>query len=367
MAKKSAKIKNHMTYTIIILAVVVVIGAFMTQYSSSKNEKNVVTTSSENTSEIKILPDGTKYLVHPDKLRNGGPPKGGIGIDRGIPAIADPKFETSKEATWLNENDLVLGLNYKGSVKAYPTRILTWHEIVNDVAGSDPIIVTYCPLCMSGLAFKSTINNKAVRFGVSGKLMNSNLVMYDESTDSYWNQLTGQAIIGKLTGTTLERVPIIPATWGDWKSKHSDTLVLSKNTGILRNYDFDPYESYFKSQDTFGTPFNDTRLGVKDLVFPVDIGNEIKVYAEKYVEKDNVINDVVGGENILVIWDLELNTVRIFKRGERIFSYKDGKIMAGRDEWDVNRLQKELEEFETFNTYWFSWVAFRPESKVYES
>ena len=339
--------KKNSFLIIIIILFIIIFYPLQNIESTSDKEKEI-------SNQIKTLSDGTKYIVHPSELKSGGPPKGGIGFDKGIPSLTNLKFETS-EVSWMNDDDLILGLNYKGIVKAYPNKILTWHEIANDLIKNESIIITYCPLCMSGLAFKSTINNENVRFGVSGKLMNSNLVMYDELTESYWNQLTGQAIIGKLTGTTLQRIPIIPTTWGDWKEKYPETLVLSIDTGFSRNYSYNPYTDYFNNNDTFGTQFNDNRLNVKEIVFPVDIENEIKVYSKKIIEKKKIINDIVGGQKIIVLWDTELNTARIFKT-EKNFTTNSKEI--------IDELKED--EFQTFNTYWFSWISFKPESKVYK-
>jgi hypothetical protein len=302
--------------------------------------------------EIKTLVDGTKYIINPNQLLSGGVPKGGIGVDIGIAAIKDPVFISANEAT-LSGDQGVLGLEYNGAIKAYPLNILTWHEIVNDKIGEETVVITFCPLCMSGLGFNS--ENKL--FGVSGKLLNSNLVMYDQETDSYWNQLTGQAIVGPLAGHTLERIPIIPTTWGDWKEKHPDTLVMSEDIAVKgrRDYSSSPYINYFNNpEDTFGTPVSDRRLAPKELVFPVDLNNETIVYTEAVVKEKTPIIDTVGGEGIIVIWDESLETVRIF--------FTDSKDVTN---WSVDRMEEELRPFNTFITYWFSWIAFKSETKIY--
>ena len=180
--------------------------------------------------------------------------------------------------------------------------------------------------------------------------------MYDQETDSYWNQLTGQAIVGTLTGKTLERVPIIPTTWGDWKAKHPDTLLLSEGTGVKgnRDYSYNPYLSYFNSpEETFGTKKDDRRLLPKELVFPVTIGEGSKVYSNERVKDAKLIIDNVGGEDIVVVWDESLETVRIF--------FTEGKDVS---DYTIEQLE-ELKPYETFITYWFSWVAFNPETQVY--
>ncbi|MFQ5976245.1 MAG: DUF3179 domain-containing (seleno)protein, partial [Candidatus Hydrothermarchaeales archaeon] len=145
--------------------------------------------------EIKVTEDGVRYIVHPSKLVSGGPPKDGI------PSIDNPKFISIKEADkFLDDDELVVGINFKGVKRAYPLQIMVYHEVVNDIINDDPLLITYCPLCGTGIAFKRTIDGEAVEFGVSGKLYNSDLVLYDRKTDSYWDQITGRAIIGELVG-----------------------------------------------------------------------------------------------------------------------------------------------------------------------
>ncbi|MBI2012810.1 DUF3179 domain-containing protein, partial [Candidatus Curtissbacteria bacterium] len=216
------------------------------------------------------------------RLRSGGPPKDGI------PSIDNPQFVTSSEAEkFLKSDDPVLGLVYKGIVRAYPHRIMNWHEIVNDTlpssgqAAGDPILVTYCPLCFTGIAFERKIDGQETTFGVSGKLYNSNLVMYDRSSETLWNQLGGEAIIGKHVGKKLKQIPLETILWRDWKTKHPNTQVLSTDTGYNRNYDANPYEGYETNQDTFGTEFEDERLHPKAKIWGIEIDGQFKAYSDE--------------------------------------------------------------------------------------
>ena len=162
---------------IVFILTLLILAAFIFGAKSNKEEKDVVLLPGENQNgdleqEIMVDENGVKYIVHPGKIRSGGPPKDGI------PSIDDPKFVSVNEAdVWIADNELVLALVYKGVERVYPLQILVWHEIVNDVIEGDPILVTYCPLCGSGIAYESTIDGSAVEFGTSGKLYNSNLVM----------------------------------------------------------------------------------------------------------------------------------------------------------------------------------------------
>jgi hypothetical protein len=185
--------------------------------------------------EIKITEGGTKYIVDPSKIRGGGPPKDGI------PSIDNPKYISVGEANeWIEDNALVMAIEYKGVKRVYPLQIMTWHEIVNDWIAGDPVLITYCPLCGSGIAYERIIGGEEVEFGTSGKLYSSNLVMYDRLTDTYWSQIDGLAIVGELTGQELKEISIDTVTWGEWKSVHEDSEVLSQDTGFTRNYGMIP-------------------------------------------------------------------------------------------------------------------------------
>jgi len=146
----------------------------------------------------------------------------------------------------MSDHDTVIGLEINGEAKAYPLFILVWHEIVNDRVGEVPVAVTYCPLCYTNQVFERIIDGKTVEFGTSGKLYNSNLLMYDRLTESYWSQALGMAVKGELSGYQLNLVPFDVITWKDWKLLHPETLVLTTDTGYIRSYATDPYGSYYR-------------------------------------------------------------------------------------------------------------------------
>ena len=299
-----------------------------------------------NTHTIKTSEAGEKYLIDPSSLTTGLPFKSGINEGEGIVALDMPKFISASESK-INDNDFVLGLDYNGEVKAYPLKIMQYHEIVNEVINNEPIIVTYCPLCKSGVAFKSEINGERIRFGVSGKLYNSNLVMYDEKTNSYWNQLTGQAIVGDLSGTVLERIKLSFSSWSEWKNKYPNTLILSKNTGFNRNYDITLYQDYFDNQyDLFGTKYNDTRLKPKQVIYPVEIGNKAIAFPDSL--KKTVVHKI---ENKYVIFTNE-GIVKIFLSDSMP------------ENTTIGYLENNYEEYETFTSFWFSWIAFKPDTEI---
>jgi peroxiredoxin len=285
---------------------------------------------------VKTLEDGTKYIIHPDKLLSGGPPKDGI------PSIDNPKFVSAEEANWLPENELGLGIVHKEEKRFYPFRILVYHEIVNDLIRDDAILVTYCPLCFTGIAFIREIDGKAVEFGVSGKLYNSELVLYDRITDSYWPQSLGMAVIGPSTGKKIKKIPTDIVLWGNWKKAYPETLVLSKDTGFSRSYDGNnPYGEKGNFQDiNLRFPIESTSdlLPAYEIVYGIEIDGKSKAYQKSVIEEKRRIEDKLGGKDIVLEFDPGLKTARA-KTG-------DG------------------EEILVETLFWFAWYAFHPDTEI---
>jgi hypothetical protein len=276
------------------------------------------------------------YLVDPEKIVSGGPPKDGI------PSIDNPRYVSVEEADqWIQDNELVLALIYKDVKRVYPLQIMVWHEIVNDRIAGDPILVTYCPLCGSGIAYERTINGEEVEFGTSGKLYNSNLVMYDRKTNSYWSQIEGLAIVGELTGTRLKPISVDTVVWRDWKKAHPDSEVLSQQTGYTRPYGRDPYGSYYEDSFLlFPVENEDSRIHPKTVIFGIEVGGTYKAYRESDLKELGVIEDTVGGTRIKLERD-EAGVVRTtnLDTGEEIPKERD---------------------------FWFAWYAFHPDTGLYQ-
>lgn len=304
-------------------------------------EENEVYDPISTSGEIMITEDGTKYIVHPSKIGSGGPPKGGIGVDIGIPAIINPEFVSVESAdSWIQDDELVLAMSYKGVKRVYPLQILVWHEIVNDFIAEDPILVTYCPLCGSGIAYERSLDGDAVNFGTSGKLYNSNLVMYDEKTDTYWTQIDGKAIIGELTGMELKELSIDTVVWRAWKSSHPDSEVLSKNTGFIRSYGNDPYGSYYEDSFLiFPVEHEDDRIHPKTVIFGIEVDESYKAYRESDLISLGVIEDTVNNLNLKIERD-DVGVVKVtnLDSGEEIVKERD---------------------------FWFAWYAFHPNTELY--
>ena len=285
---------------------------------------------------VKMTSRGVKYIVDPDKILSGGPPKDDI------PSIDNPEFVSVEDADkWIQDNELVLAIIYKGIKRVYPLQIMVWHEIVNDNIADDPILITYCPLCGSGIAYERTINGEEVEFGTSGKLYNSNLVMYDRKTDTYWQQIGGEAIVGELTGMELKEISIDTVVWRDWKEAHPDSEVLSQDTGFNRNYGRDPYGSYYEDSFLFfPVGEQDNRIHAKTVIFGIEINDQFKAYKEDDLKETGMIEDSFAGINLRIERSQE-GIVKITNTdtGEEVVKERD---------------------------FWFAWYAFHPETELHQ-
>ncbi len=320
-----------------------------------------------------ITTNGIKHIVPLDEIKDGGPPKDGI------PSIDRPKFIFASDAEFLKNDELVIGLKLNGQTRAYPLFILVWHEIVNDKVGNTPIAVTYCPLCFTTQVFERKLNGTEVEFGTSGKLYNSNLVMYDRLTDSYWSQALGESITGPLTGTELKRIPFDVARWSDWKSFYPDTEVLTTDTGYQRAYGSDPYRDYYTSQEIlFPVSHKDGRMHPKEIIVGYEDSQIYKAYKISDLEAAKVVNDDLGGKSI-VIFSLYPDMARLFDRetnGQSLeFVFSNGKILDKQtnSEWSFDGKAiagtmkgTQLVRIPLNPGFWFEWVAFHPTTEIYQ-
>ncbi len=280
--------------------------------------------------------EGNPWLIDPDKVLAGGPSKDGI------PSIDNPVYTDVWSADeWIADNELVLALTYEGVTRAYPLQILVFHEIVNDHIAGDAILITYCPLCGSGIAYKPILNGQEVEFGTSGKLYNSNLIMYDRDKESYWTQIDGIAINGDYIGTELEAIDIDTVVWGDWKLEHTDAEVLSQKTGYSRSYGTDPYGNYyFEDSLFFGVENEDDSIHSKTPVYGIEINGVYKAYIEDdVIAEGGTVEDTVNGVNLIIVRE-DTGDVSITNTdtGEEIVKERD---------------------------FWFAWYAFHPDTLVY--
>lgn len=286
---------------------------------------------------VEITTDYEGAKIDPTKLL-----KGCLGRDC-IPSIDDPKFEPMQKADeWLNDEDKVFGLVHKGVERAYPQRILNWHEIVNDKVAGEPVAVTFCPLCGTAVAFIRKVNGEGAEFGVSGYLVESDLVMYDRHEGNLWQQLTLEAIVGPAArrDEELQWVGITTTDWASWKAQHPNTQVLSKPEESMKDYDRYPYGEYEENSEVrFGAEHSDKRLHPKDVVYGVVVNGQAKAYPLAKLELQTGFEDVIDDVPVMVQY------------------MEDGTVVV------TNRSTGE--SYHVQRSFWFGWVAFNPGTQLY--
>ena len=338
-----------------------------------------------------------RHTIDYDELLSGGPPRDGI------PSIDAPVFVSPEDASeWLAGNEPVIALEIGGEARAYPLQILTWHEIANDVVGGVPVAVTFCPLCNSAIVFDRSLNGEVYEFGTSGLLRNSDLVMYDRTTESLWQQLTGESIIGDLAGERLAFLPSSLVSFDDFQDAFPDGVVLSRDTGFNRNYGRNPYAGY----DTIGqSPFlfdgpMDDRLQAMERVVTVQLagatGEIIDVaYPLSLLSEAGAINDTRAGQDLVVlhaggtssalgasvIADAEdVGATGVFDavlEGRKLTFQRDGDQIVDDETgstWNVlgqavdgPLADQRLTPIVHGDHFWFAWAAFKPDTIVYQS
>jgi hypothetical protein len=293
--------------------------------------------------------DFSKRLVPLEEFESGGPPKDGI------PAIDNPRFHRVRDVDFLQDREPVVAVTVDGRSRAYPIEILMWHEIVNDTIGDVPVAVTFCPLCNTAIVFERRGDGRTLSFGTTGKLRDSDLVMYDRQTESWWQQFGGKALVGTLAGKTLRALPARIVAWEDFRRAHPSALVLNRDTGFARHYGLNPYVGYdridssplFAARNT-----DDDRLPPKERVVYVEVGKE--AYAVPFTslaEKRRIAIDTAAGE-LLVTW----------KPG--VASALDtGVISSGRDV-GAARVLLEGKPVVFSEPFWFAVAAFRPDIEI---
>lgn len=256
-----------------------------------------------------------------------------------ISSIDRPRFVPAAQATFLKDTDLVLALSVEGIHRAYPTSILVRHEIVNDTLGTQPVAITYCPLCGSGMAYSRVVNGRETTFGVSGLLYDSDLVMYDRSTETLWPQILGRGILGRRKGQVLTALPVAHVDWKSWRDQHPDTQVLSTDTGFPFTYGGDPYGNYASQPGTmFPITHKDDRLPAKTVVFGVSLDGQAVAWTEGYLKENPVLGVDLGGRKL---------SVQRHKNGQII-----ARDLTGNEAVLVHRL------------FWFAWASTYPGTRL---
>lgn len=332
-----------------------------------------------------------RHTIPYDEILSGGPPRDGI------PSIDAPQFISQEAAAeWVAGNEPVIALEIEGDARAYPLQILTWHEIANDTVGNVPVAVTFCPLCNAAIVFDRRLNGEVYEFGTSGLLRHSDLIMYDRTTESLWQQFTGEAIVGDLAGEQLTFIPAPLISFDDFRSAYPDGVILSRETGFNRRYGTNPYAGY----DRIGqNPFlfrgeADERLPAMARVVTVSADDVSVAYPYEVLAEEGVIHDEVAGEAVVVFYasgtSSALDTAQIAEGadvgatgvfdpnldGQRLtFTQEDGVFVDEEtgSRWNILGQATEgplagaaLEPVVHGNEFWFSWAAFKPDTTIYE-
>lgn len=334
--------------------------------------------------------DFSRHIVPYSEVLHGGPPKDGI------PAIDEPRFVRVAEAdAWLEPQEPVIALRVDGQARAYPIQVVIWHELVNDTIGDTPVVVTFCPLCNTAIAFSRRVGERVHDFGATGRLRNSNLIMYDRQTETWWQQATGRAIAGTLVGKTLDFVAAEMIAWKAFRDAHPDGAVLSKQTGHARAYGKNPYAGY---DDVSQPPFlfrgsTPEVLAPVERVLSVDLEQQPVAYPYRVLKKERVVNDQVGKQPIVVLWTKGTASAldaRHIPDGRDVGSARaysrrhDGKVLTfeargdgffdveTHTRWNPSGVATDgplrgavLRPVVAINHFWFSWAAFEPQTRVY--
>jgi len=280
--------------------------------------------------------DLSDALVPVTQIQNGGP------MRDGIPAIDHPHFVSAAQTDFLKASDRVLGINLHGEQKAYPVRILNYHEIVNDHFGDTAVLVSYCPLCGTGMAFVAGTYRGDFNFGVSGLLYNSDVLLYDRQTESLWSQIRKQAIAGPLKGQHLQQIPLAHTSWSDWQARYPQTRVLSRDTGYRRDYSHSPYAGYADNESLmFEVSRVDRRIPLKERVIGVELNGVAKAYPFSALSQGSgEVTDQLGGQTVRIVFD------SIHRSGQ---VFVDDKLIP------------------STTGFWFAWYAFHTNTEIYQA
>jgi hypothetical protein len=321
------------------------------------------------------------YPGAPQRLRLEEVISGGVGLE-GIPALDRPAAAPASAAR-LSDGEAVFGVSLGGEQRAYPLRLLDWHEMLNDEVGGEPITLSYCTLCGSGVLFSTrTPAGKAYTFGTSGLLYRSNKLMVDRQTLSLWSNLTGEPVVGRLAASPV-KLPILPltrTTWKEWRTRHPATTVIVPDPEMVKRWGFDyrpGAANQRRSGVSFPVPLHSAALQERDEVYAVRLEGQAKAYPLETVLQRRVINDRLGEIPLVLVGDPASGAVRAYRRGERTF--RPGRSPAevldenGR-RWSVGeealspipgKGTAELGRVPGHAAFWFGWYAFFPDSELY--
>ncbi len=303
---------------------------------------------------------------------------GGV-LQDGIPPLRQPKMIGAPEATYLKDSNIVFGIEVNGDTRAYPKRILAWHEMFVDTVGDVPVAGVYCTLCGTVILYKTTHEGVPHEMGTSGFLYRSNKLMYDKATQSLWSTLEGEPVIGPLVGQgiQLEFLSVVTTTWGEWKKRHPETSVLSLQTGHRRNYgEGIAYQEYFATDDLmFTIPKIDKSIKNKDEILAIrqpSLTDENIAIASKFLRKNTIYQSKIANVSFTVFTD-KTGAHRVYKTNGLGFTAYDGEKVASDvngDSWQLNEEEMRnedgtiLERFPSHSAFWFGYKAAFPHTKL---
>ena len=321
-------------------------------------------------------------FLDPDKPRTLSAQEifwGGVTVD-GIPPLEHPNFITPEEAAaWIGPKDRVIGVEINGDARAYPRRIIDWHEMVNDTVGGVPVSLAYCTLCGSAILYDGRVGDEVYRFGTSGLLYRSNKLMYDRTTNTLWEQFTGEPVWGDLVGSgiQLDVLPVVHTTWDEWLADHPDTLVLDIETGHVRDYgEGVAYSRYFASSGLmFPVPDRSGPLAVKDSVYAVRLNDQVVGYPILLLGKEEFLQDEIGGDPVVVFSTPDRSGGRAYAAPPgRVFAYdvdagvattEDGSRWTATEGALLGPSGEQLERLPGHNAFWFALVNHAPRFRLY--
>ena len=325
---------------------------------------------------LRIDPEFDRFLRPEDltraraKIRAEEITWGGVVKD-GIPSLDNPTLIPASKAGYLRDDDLVFGVAINGDVRAYPLRIMGWHEMFNEVIGGVPVALAYCTLCGSGILYETKVQGRAKPFvfGSSGFLYRSNKLMFDRATLSLWNQFTGKPVTGKLADSGIELVqrPVVISRWDDWRNANPETQVLALETGFRRDYGSGVvYQDYFASEDLMFPAVSDqTRQKQKAYVFGIRRFGAAKAWPLSAFAKTPVINDSVADFPVVVLGDADSRSARAYERGGLTFALKAGQVISSDgavwqrgEEALLAADGRSLPRVAGHVAYWFAWNGY---------
>ncbi len=302
-----------------------------------------------------------------------------------IPALIDPEMVPAADVTYIEDNDLIVGFVNGTDARAYPHKILDWHEIINDNVSGREVAITHCPLTRTSVGWEREYNGTTSTFGVSGLLYQTNLMPYDRTTRSIWSQQALQSVTGSLIGTQAESFHVVETTWDTWKRLYPNTRVVSLNTGHDRDYQRYPYGDYRTASGLlFGVSVTDSRLPQKERVLGIIENEEVKVYQFKFFEQNRIITDTFNGASFTIIGSRNSNILMAFREKqingevlnfELISAFESPVIMQDQlgNQWDVfgravsgPNAGEQLESANAFAGMFFSWAPFYGLPEIYE-